>query len=326
VFHIWDVEFTKLKLSSFPTHPPDTKAPMLRGAFCYYKCMATTSSPIHSARIKTEGDELFYEIRGKGQPIILIPPAGGDGWHYAKIAEILADEYKVITFDRRANARSTINNPQNFEMSQQSRDVIAVLRAAGETSAFVFGNSSGAAIALDVAKTQPQAVRAVIAHEPPTARVHPQSKKWQSFFAHVYAMSFRYGSSMAALRFFFGIQVPALKMVKATAGPNAHQKQSKDPYIDPKTATDFLVRQELLPVTNYLPDTARIKQNKVEVIMGVSEYARAKKTWLAEITRILAKQLDCKLVTFPGHHGSFLDMSEEFAAVLRSVLKEATLK
>jgi len=282
----------------------------------------TSSVPVKSARITTEGDELFYEIRGKGHPIILIPPAGGDGWHYAKIAEILADEYKVITFDRRANARSTMNNPQNFEMSQQSRDVVAVLRAAGETSAFVFGNSSGAAIALDVAKTQPQVVRAVIAHEPPTARVHPKSKKWQSFFGHVYAMSFRYGSSMAALRFFFGIEVPALKMIKATAEPNAHQKLSKDPYIEPKAATDFLVRQELLSITNYLPDPDRIKQNKVQVVMGVSDYALTKKTWLAEITQLLAKQLDCKVVTFPGHHGSFLDMPEEFATVLRSALKE----
>ena len=74
--------------------------------------------------------------------------------------DILSDEYKVITYDRRANARSTINNPQNFEISQQSRDAVAVLRAAGEQSAFVFGNSSGAVIALDMAKTQPQAVRA----------------------------------------------------------------------------------------------------------------------------------------------------------------------
>lgn len=89
----------------------------------------------------------------------MIAPAGGDGWQYAFVADILADEYKVITYDRRANARSTMNAPQNFEISQQSRDAVAVLHAAGETPAFVFGNSSGAVIALDMAKTQPQAVR-----------------------------------------------------------------------------------------------------------------------------------------------------------------------
>jgi pimeloyl-ACP methyl ester carboxylesterase len=93
---------------------------------------------------------------------LFAPPsvlAGGDGWQYSLVADILADQYKVITYDRRANARSTINVPQNFEISQQSHDAVAVLRAAGETSAFVIGNSSGAVIGLDMAKTQPQAAQ-----------------------------------------------------------------------------------------------------------------------------------------------------------------------
>jgi pimeloyl-ACP methyl ester carboxylesterase len=81
---------------------------------------------IQSHRVTTEGDELYYEVRGQGQPLLLIPPAGGDGWQYSFVADILADEYKVITYDRRANARSTMNDPQNFEISQQSRDALAL--------------------------------------------------------------------------------------------------------------------------------------------------------------------------------------------------------
>src|SRR5216683_2801082 len=106
--------------------------------------MNTKPSLVQSGRVTTEGDELYYEVRGQGQPLLLIPPGGGDGDFYAAVADSLCDEYKVITYDRRANARSTMNDPQNFEISQQSRDAVAVLRAAGETSAFVFGNSSGA--------------------------------------------------------------------------------------------------------------------------------------------------------------------------------------
>src|SRR5262249_43926965 len=125
-----------------------------------------------------------------------------DGGSYSLIAEILSDEYKVITYDRRANARSTMNDPQNFEVSQQSRDAVAVLRAAGETSAFVFGNSSGAVIALEMAKTHAQSVRAIVAHEPPLARVHPNTSKWQRFFAGVY---YTHGATLAMLRFAFGL-------------------------------------------------------------------------------------------------------------------------
>lgn len=148
--------------------------------------MYTKPVTVKSGRVTTEGDDLYYEVRGQGQPLLMIPPAGGDGDFYAAVADILCDEYKVITYDRRANARSTMNDPQNFEISQQSRDAVSVLRAAEETSAFVFGNSSGAVIALDMAKTQPQAVQAVLVHEAPVPRVLPLARKWQRFFARVY--------------------------------------------------------------------------------------------------------------------------------------------
>jgi pimeloyl-ACP methyl ester carboxylesterase len=74
-----------------------------------------------------------------------------------------------------------------------------------QSSAFVFGNSSGAVIALDMAKTQPQAVKAVVAHEPPVARVLPDAAKWQRRFAAIYAMAFRFGNVVAMIRFMVAI-------------------------------------------------------------------------------------------------------------------------
>ena len=279
-----------------------------------------TSVGVHTGRVTSEGDDLYYEVRGHGKPLLMIPPAGGDGWGYSSVAEILSDEYKVITFDRRANARSTMNVPQNFEISQQSRDAATVLRAVGEPSAVVFGNSSGAVIALDMAKTQSSAVRAVVAHEPPLARMHPNACKWQRFFANVYATGFRFGTSVAALRFMLGVQLPMVGMMKATADVNRHRKESTEPYASDKQATDVLVKLELLPVTNYLPDVEAIKRSDVKIAVAVSEYGLTKHAWYAEVAQILAKSLACELMTFPGHHGSFMDMPEEFSAALRDVL------
>jgi len=285
--------------------------------------MNTKHIIVQSCRVKTEGDELYYEMRGQGQPLLMIPPAGGDGWQYSYVADILADEYKVITYDRRANGRSTMNYPQNFEISQQSRDAVAVLSAAGETSAFVIGNSSGAVIALDMAKTQPQAVRAVVVHEAPIPRVLPQHKKWQRFFAKIYVTAFLFGSSLAALRFMLGVQLPVRQLIKDTKDVNIHRKKSSERYIRSKDATDFLVKQELLPVTNYLPDVETIKKNEVKVYMAVGTWALKRKTWYAQAAQILAEQLRCELVTFPGHHGSFMDMPVKWASTLRSVLHKA---
>ena len=285
--------------------------------------METLQVTVQSGRVTTEGDDLFYEVRGQGKPLLLIPPGGGDGWHYARIADILADEYRVITFDRRANARSTMNEPQNFEISQQSRDAVAVLRVVGEESAFVFGNSSGAAITLDMAKTQPQAVRAAIVHEAPLPRLLPNARKWQRFFAGVYWMGFRFGTSLAALRFMLGTQLPVIPMIKATEGINRHRKESSEPYLSDKVAAEVLVKLELLPITNYLPDFERIKRNGVKMFIVISQYGISRKAWYADVARILAEKLSCELVMFPGHHGSFLDQPDEFAAGLRTVLHKA---
>ena len=83
------------------------------------------------------------------------------------------------------------------------------------------------------------------------------------------------------------------------------------------------MKQELLPVTNYLPDIEMIKKNGVRVFMAVGTWALERKTWHAQADQILAEQLGCELVTFPGHHGSFMDMPVEWVARLRSVLHKA---
>jgi pimeloyl-ACP methyl ester carboxylesterase len=283
----------------------------------------TKSESLKTGRVTTEGDELFYEVRGRGKPLLMIAPGGGDGWQYSFVAEKLADEFRVICYDRRANGRSTINNPQNFEISQQSRDAVAVLQAVGEESAFVFGNSSGAVIALDMAATQPQAVRAVIAHEAPVPGVLHNARKWQRFFAAVYLTAHRFGASLAALRFMLGAQLPVGLLIKATKEINLHREQSSEPYLSDQVATEVLTKLELLPITNYLPDVKQIKRNDVKVFMAVGEWGLEKKAWYVQANQILAEALVCELVPFPGHHGSFMDMPVEFAAVLRGILHKA---
>lgn len=280
---------------------------------------------MQSGRVTTESDELYFEVRGTGPPLLLIPGGGGDGAAYSLIADLLSDECKVITYDRRANARSTMNEPQNFEISQQSRDAVAVLGAVGEMSAFVVGNSSGAVIALDMATTHPEAVRAIVAHEPPVARVHPDAERWQRFFAAVHATAFRFGANVAMLKFALGVGVDFSfwQAAKAARAMRSYRKQSGERYLPRAVTTAFFVKQELLPVTNYLPDVAAIKRSGVKMYMAAGKRSLEKKRFYAETARILAERLRCEMVTFPGHHGSFVDMPDQWAATLRDVLHRA---
>ena len=56
--------------------------------------------------VTANGTELYHEVRGTGPAVLLIMGATGDGGHLDALAERLADEFTVISYDRRGNGRS----------------------------------------------------------------------------------------------------------------------------------------------------------------------------------------------------------------------------
>lgn len=157
--------------------------------------------------LAVDGDVLAYRVTGDGAPLLLIAGGGGDGDLFLPLADQLSPAYKVITYDRRANAGSTIHHPDEFSIAQQAKDAAAILDQIGESSAFIFGNSSGAVIAIEMLRLFPERVNGAIVHEPPIVGVHPQKDVWLTFFQKCYAASFKPGgAAMAAARFLFGIE------------------------------------------------------------------------------------------------------------------------
>jgi pimeloyl-ACP methyl ester carboxylesterase len=276
--------------------------------------------------VTSEGDILYVEIRGQGAPLLMIPGGLGDGSSYSAVADRLSDEFKVITYDRRANARSSMNHPNSFDIRQESRDVVAVLRAAGETSAYVFGNSSGAVIALDLVAANPEAVTAVVAHEPPLARLHPDSAKWQSFFKRVVRLRRRFGRAAAMLKFSFGIgfDFDLAAAISAVRAARRTQRSSPVPYLDRRKTIDHFLCQELLPVTNYEPDLEALRRTSERVALAAGRGSLAKKRFYAEVAPILARRIGCELVEFPGYHASFALMPDAFSTALRATLRKWT--
>jgi pimeloyl-ACP methyl ester carboxylesterase len=53
--------------------------------------------------VTVNGTELYHEIRGTGPPALLIMGATGDGGRFNALAELVADEFTVVSYDRRGN-------------------------------------------------------------------------------------------------------------------------------------------------------------------------------------------------------------------------------
>lgn len=278
-----------------------------------------------SGFVEVEGDTLFYKVSGNGKPLLLIAGGGGDGDLYLPLADELANEFKVITYDRRANARSTMNFPNQFDLAQQARDAVAILKATHEDSAIIFGNSSGAIIALEMARLFPNHVMGVIVHEPPIARLHPDHKKWHDFFDDCYQSAFKFGgSSMAATKFMFGIEVPAMQLIssqmKALKYLKTEPKCEKEIRIPSKAASKYLIEQELIPVTDYELDIEFIKDHKNQIHIAVGRYAQEHQTFLYKVADQLCKLTELSMITLPGHHGSFMDDQKAWALALRNIM------
>jgi pimeloyl-ACP methyl ester carboxylesterase len=113
-----------------------------------------------------DGRELEYEVRGAGEPVVLV-----HGSHIADafaplLAEpALTDRYRLILYHRRGFAGST--HPDGpLSIAQQATDCRALMQHLGVPGAHVVGHSYGGAIALQLALDAPQAVHSLALLEP----------------------------------------------------------------------------------------------------------------------------------------------------------------
>jgi 3-oxoadipate enol-lactonase len=105
--------------------------------------------------------KLHWESFGEGPAVVLIPGQGmtGDGW-WATIP-VLSRSLRVIALDNRDTGRST-RARWRYSVAHMADDVVAVLDAAGEQRAHVYGISLGSLVAQEVALRHPDRVHALV--------------------------------------------------------------------------------------------------------------------------------------------------------------------
>lgn len=112
---------------------------------------------------RVTGADLYYEEHGAGQPVLCIHGTGSAGYAWTAAAEKLAALGRVIVYDRRGFTRSSRQDlPEVTAVREHTDDARALLEELDATPAVVIGRSYGGSVALDLALTYPEAVRALV--------------------------------------------------------------------------------------------------------------------------------------------------------------------
>ena len=95
-----------------------------------------------------DGTTIAFDRMGEGPPVILVSGGSVDRSSNAPLADLLAEDFTVLNYDRRGRGPSGDTPP--YAVHREIEDIDAVIAAAGG-SAHLFGTSSGAALALESA-------------------------------------------------------------------------------------------------------------------------------------------------------------------------------
>lgn len=108
------------------------------------------------------GLNMYYEIHGTGQPLVLLHGAfSAIGTSFGALLPGLARTRQVLALELQAHGRTAdIDRPLSVE--QMADDTAAALQHLGIEQADIFGYSMGAAVALQVAIRHPQVVRKLV--------------------------------------------------------------------------------------------------------------------------------------------------------------------
>ncbi|MFD9333743.1 alpha/beta fold hydrolase [Streptomyces sp. NPDC060028] len=113
------------------------------------------------------GLNLYYEVTGEGDPLVLVHGSWNDhtSWQPAIEADFRAS-FRVVSYDRRGHGQSEAGAGRGTRR-QDEDDLAALIEQLGPAPAHVAGNSFGGIIALGLAARRPELLRSIMVHEPP---------------------------------------------------------------------------------------------------------------------------------------------------------------
>jgi len=264
------------------------------------------------------GARLYYEQRGSG-PLLLLIGSPMDSTGFARLASALAGGYTVVTYDPRGIGNSSREDTGgDVTPEQQADDVHRLLVALGSDPAHVFGSSGGGVVGLALVTAHPGQVQTLVAHEPPVIELLDDSAQVRAQINDIYDTYQGDGAEKAMGKFMVHTGLGGVGQRASTP----RWEPSPEQVARMRAATGHFLAHLLRPTTRYRPDIAALRAAPTRVV--VAGGAASKGQLANRCAAALASRLGTALVEFPGDHGGFAALPEQFGRLLDQVLTGTT--
>ena len=108
--------------------------------------------------------EIYYEVKGSGDPIFLLPGLGRGTSYFDAIEPHLRKHYQTIVMDPRGIGRSSLKDKE-LTAEVWADDFAALADHLGIKSAHVLGSSHGGSMAMAMTLQHPALVKSLLLNE-----------------------------------------------------------------------------------------------------------------------------------------------------------------
>jgi pimeloyl-ACP methyl ester carboxylesterase len=116
---------------------------------------------VDSGHVEANGQKLYYEIHGDGEPLVLIAGLGADATSWGLQIPAFQEHFRVIAFDNRDAGRSS-QAAGSYTIANMAEDTVSLMDALGIQQAHVLGVSLGGMIAQELVLRYPEKVRRLL--------------------------------------------------------------------------------------------------------------------------------------------------------------------
>lgn len=258
-------------------------------------------------KVKVNDIQLYYEIHGQGEPLLLIAGVGYGSWLWFKQIPVLSQHFQLIVFDNRGVGQSDKPDSEHT-VELLASDTFELLRALGIKRAHVLGVSLGGFIAQQLALDHSEIINKLVlcstAFGGPNM-VLPAGEALQFMAFGAGKETMQYGLELSFSPDFLAKNPPEVAHLVA------HFRR------DPQPRYAYL-RQLMAPVS--FNSEARLQEIKAPVLVLAGEEDRVVPP--ENSRRLAAKLKNAKLVTFPNTgHLFFIEQANEVSRVILEFLR-----